>query len=162
MSNYGSTEGHNIPPASLEVYSPTSRRSKTRDLLARPWTRVAVLLSIILFLAVFVKKEGHPSTSSLPSTKTATSKNLHDENEELFYNDQLVNHFSTNGDDATWSNRYYKSINYFEGPGHPIFLIIGGEGALDSGMLYPFVTKHLAPRFGAAVIEIEHRFYGGL
>ena len=164
MSNYGSTEGHNIPPDNLEVYSPTSRKSKTRDLLARPWIRVAILLSIIAFLTVFVKKEGHPSTSSSPSTKTATSKNLHDENEELFYDEQLVNHFpsedTADEDAATWSNRYYKSINYFEGPGHPIFLVVGGEGALDSGMLYPFVTKHLAPRFGAAVVQIEHRFYG--
>ena len=27
-------------------------------------------------------------------------------------------------------------------------------------MLYPFITQHLAPYFGAAVIQIEHRFYG--
>eukprot|EP00804_Cyclotella_cryptica_P001729 CCRYP_009090-RA/>CCRYP_009090-RA protein AED:0.07 eAED:0.07 QI:0/-1/0/1/-1/1/1/0/558 len=86
----------------------------------------------------------------------------HDMNEPLFYDDQLVNHFSTDPDasSATWSNRYYKSTKYFKGPGSPIFVIIGGEGALDHGMLYPFVTEHLAPRFGAAVIEIEHRFYG--
>jgi hypothetical protein len=27
-------------------------------------------------------------------------------------------------------------------------------------MLYPFVTEHLAPHFGAAVVQVEHRFYG--
>jgi hypothetical protein len=39
-------------------------------------------------------------------------------------------------------------------------MIVGGEGALDTGMLYPFVTEVLAKKFGAAVLEIEHRFYG--
>ena len=77
---------------------------------------------------------------------------LHDENEACFYDEQLVDHFSSKDDNtsSTWSNRYYKSTNYFRGPGHPIFLVVGGEGALDNGMLYPFVTQHLAPRFGAA------------
>ena len=27
-------------------------------------------------------------------------------------------------------------------------------------MLYPFVTQNLAQHFGAAVIQVEHRFYG--
>eukprot|EP00956_Cyclotella_meneghiniana_P000554 scaffold607_cov76-Cyclotella_meneghiniana.AAC.5 len=81
----------------------------------------------------------------------------HDINQPFFWDDQLVNHFSN--DTSTWSNRYYKSTKYFEGPGSPIFLVIGGEGALEK-MLYPFITEHLAPRFGAAVIQIEHRFYG--
>jgi hypothetical protein len=79
----------------------------------------------------------------------------------MFYDEQLVNHFSDDPDASkeTWSNRYYKSTKYFKGPGSPVFIIVGGEGALEK-MLYPFVTEHLAPRFGAAVIEIEHRFYG--
>jgi hypothetical protein len=85
----------------------------------------------------------------------------HDPNEAMFYDEQLVNHFSDDPDASkeTWSNRYYKSTKYFKGPGSPVFIIVGGEGALEK-MLYPFVTEHLAPRFGAAVIEIEHRFYG--
>lgn len=81
------------------------------------------------------------------------------ENQPLFYKDQLVDHFDENNDE-TWSNRYYKSKKYFKGAGHPIFMIVGGEGALDTGMLYPFVTEVLAKKFGAAVLEIEHRFYG--
>jgi hypothetical protein len=82
----------------------------------------------------------------------------HDMNQELFYHKQLVNHF--NGSTSTWKHRYYKSTDYFKGPGHPIFHVVGGEGALDFGMMYPFITKHLAPYFGAAVIQVEHRFYG--
>lgn len=88
-----------------------------------------------------------------------SSMSHHDENDALFYNDQLVDHFN-DADTRAWSNRYYKSTKYFGGPGKPIFLVIGGEGALDHGMLYPFVTDVLAKRFQAAVLQIEHRFYG--
>ena len=91
----------------------------------------------------------------------------HDMNQELFYHKQLVNHFngststlSSYNNKDTWKNRYYKSTEYFKGPGHPIFHVVGGEGALDFGMMYPFITRHLAPYFGAAVIQVEHRFYG--
>ena len=70
---------------------------------------------------------------------------------------ELVQHF--NGHNVTWKNRYYKSTHYFQGPGHPIFMLNGGEGALGH-MVYPFLTQHLASYFGAAVLQIEHRFYG--
>ena len=82
-----------------------------------------------------------------------------DMDRELFYNEQLVNHFDDD-DASTWSHRYYASAEHFGGPGHPIFHVVGGEGALDSGMLYPFVTGRLARHFRAAVIQVEHRFYG--
>ncbi|EJK50369.1 hypothetical protein THAOC_30673, partial [Thalassiosira oceanica] len=81
----------------------------------------------------------------------------HDEDEELFYADQLVDHFD--GSTDTWDNRYYASSRYYGGPGHPIFMVVGGEGSLEK-MLYPFVNEHLAFHFGAAVVQIEHRFYG--
>ena len=88
----------------------------------------------------------------------------HDENRELFYHDQLVDHFGEYGENnattaSTWSHRYYNSTEHFGGPGHPIFLVVGGEGGIDR-MLYPFVTRVLSPYFGAAVIQIEHQFYG--
>jgi hypothetical protein len=76
-----------------------------------------------------------------------------------FFKEQPVDHFDT-AFDETWDHRYYKSTEFFGGPGHPIFVIVGGEGALDHGMLYPYVTKVLAKRFQAAVLQIEHRFYG--
>jgi len=101
-------------------------------------------------------------------------------NRELFYLDQLVDHFGNDDDDddeydatntttntttsssssSTWGHRYYATAEHFGGPGHPIFHVVGGEGALDAGMLYPFVTGRLASHFGAAVIQVEHRFYG--
>ena len=139
-----------------------------------PWLRVVAFVSLIILIGfTFCGKSSsnsyqfnrYMSDSSKAAAQLLSVKNtdeiefeLHDENEACFYDEQLVDHFSSNNDNAsssysfstTWSNRYYKSTNYFRGPGHPIFLVVGGEGALDNGMLYPFVTQHLAPRFGAA------------
>ena len=72
---------------------------------------------------------------------------------------QRVDHFDPDNLD-TFQQRYYRKSEYFRGPGHPIFLVIGGEGALDNGMFYPFVDVYLAKRFGAYVLHPEHRFYG--
>ena len=61
--------------------------------------------------------------------------------------------------DKYWDQRYYIDNRHWKGPGHPIFLVIGGEGTLDR-MLYPFINDHLAKTFGAFVVQPEHRFYG--
>ena len=107
-------------------------------------------------LLITNNNKGGSHSSVLPSTSLAGE---HDGNKALFYNKQILDHF---GDDnsSVWSHRYYKSIKHFGGPGHPIFLAVGGEGAFDHGMLYPFVTDVLTKRFGAAVVQPEHRFYG--
>ena len=103
------------------------------------------------------------SINARPSNDVASllgSSLSHDDmNKARFYTEQPVDHFDDE-DPRSWSNRYYQSNKYFAGPGHPIFVIVGGEGALDHGMLYPFVTEVLAKRFKAAVLQIEHRFYG--
>jgi hypothetical protein len=130
-----------------------------------PWLRVVAFVSLIILIGFtfYGKSSTHSNSYQFNRYMSDSSKaaaqlktedenyELHDENEECFYDEQLVDHFSTSSSSSsTWSNRYYKSTNYFRGPGHPIFLVVGGEGALDNGMLYPFVTQHLAPRFGAA------------
>lgn len=76
-----------------------------------------------------------------------------------FYKDQLVDHFDASNK-ATWSHRYYAKRKHWRGPGHPIFLVIGGEGGNDYGMFYPFIERQLAAHFGAYVLHPEHRFYG--
>jgi Serine carboxypeptidase S28 len=74
-----------------------------------------------------------------------------------YFNDQLVDHFAP--DTTTWSNRYYISSEYFKGPGHPLIVVMGGEGPVDE-VFYPFVKDTLAEKFGAFVLQTEHRFYG--
>ena len=87
--------------------------------------------------------------------------------EPLYYDEQLVDHLSTNittsnSNRTYWRHRYYASNKYFHGPGSPIFLIMGGEGEIkpSKGLYYPFIVEHLAKEFGAHVIQPEHRFYG--
>ena len=79
-----------------------------------------------------------------------------------YYPQQLVDHLSSDKNQARWSQRYYTSSAHFAGPGSPIFLILGGEGTIapGGGLNYPFVSDHLAAAFGAFVIHPEHRFYG--
>ena len=91
-----------------------------------------------------------------------------------YYKEQLIYHeSSSNPTDIpdphlrgifytkTWRQRYYLCDKHFKRPG-PIFLIMGGEEEItpQDGILYPFVSEHLAPHFSAMVIQPEHRFYG--
>jgi hypothetical protein len=73
---------------------------------------------------------------------------------------QRTDHFGT--DAATFSQRYYMNDTAFGGPGSPLLVIMGGEGAIPptTGFFYPFVVDVLAPKFKALVLEPEHRFYG--
>jgi pimeloyl-ACP methyl ester carboxylesterase len=116
-----------------------------------------LLLAMTTLLVILSLSYFHKDGSEKPSSTLISQE--HDENEALFYGEQLVDHF---GDKPTefWSHRYYVSTKHFGGAGHPILLVVGGEGSLDHGMLYPFVTNVLAERFGAAVVQPEHRFYG--
>lgn len=83
---------------------------------------------------------------------------------EQFFKEQIVDHLSQDGQygGKLWTQRYYTWDKEFQGPGFPIFVILGGEGSIEptTGLFYPFVTHHLAKIFGAYVIEPEHRFYG--
>lgn len=86
----------------------------------------------------------------------------------LQYEDQLVNHADP-FDARRFSQRYFEADEFFVArrtsgnqSGSPIFVIIGGEGSLDPqrGIFYPWVQYVLAKRFGALVVQPEHRFYG--
>lgn len=100
------------------------------------------LHGLALLIAIFI-------TGSRASQPTA-----------LYYHDQLVDH--TQATENKWTQRYYTSDEHFAGPGHPIFLVMGGEGAIpeSTGLFYPFIHDHLAKHFGAYVLQPEHRFYG--
>ncbi|GMH77670.1 hypothetical protein TrLO_g15817 [Triparma laevis f. longispina] len=79
-----------------------------------------------------------------------------------YFDGAFVNHFTSDPVSSTYTQRYYESSTYFKGPGHPIFLVMGGEGTIEpsTGLFYPYINEVLASKFGAYVIEPEHRFYG--
>lgn len=79
---------------------------------------------------------------------------------ELFYHDMKVDHIHDPNNNSTYSHRYYKKSKHFQGPGHPILVILGGEDALDPPLLFPFVHEAMAQKFGALTLSPEHRFYG--
>jgi len=77
------------------------------------------------------------------------------------YFEQIVDHNNDNSE-ATYKQRFYEKGDYWSGPGAPIFLVMGGEGAIppETGLFYPYVNDVLAEEFGGYVLEPEHRFYG--
>lgn len=81
-----------------------------------------------------------------------------------YFKDQLVTHLDPSSPYARkrFTQRYYTSSTHFQGPGSPIFVVLGGESGIEpsTGLFYPFITDTLAENFGAFVLEPEHRFYG--
>jgi pimeloyl-ACP methyl ester carboxylesterase len=80
--------------------------------------------------------------------------------EPHWFDGQIVDHFAT--DTTTFRQRFYQNDTCFQGPGSPIFVILGGEGGIppETGIYYPWITDILAKNYGALVVEPEHRFYG--
>lgn len=76
------------------------------------------------------------------------------------YFQNLIDHFDPAS--QTYTQRYYQNLTNFKGPGSPIIVIMGGEGAIspDTGIYYPYAGVVFAERVGGAVIEPEHRYFG--
>ncbi|KAJ8512526.1 hypothetical protein OPV22_002960 [Ensete ventricosum] len=70
---------------------------------------------------------------------------------------QTLDHFSPTSH-SRFKQRFYEVLDYYQAPNGPIFLIIGGESELD-GIYHSYVSV-LAKRFGAALVSLEHRYYG--
>ncbi|XXQ34913.1 Thymus-specific serine protease [Plasmodiophora brassicae] len=79
--------------------------------------------------------------------------------EERWFPDQQVDHF--NGENTqTFAQRYFVNDTFWDRQKGPVFLYIGGEGALSPRDAYAGHHMELAEKFHALVIAIEHRFYG--
>ena len=89
-------------------------------------------------------KENHPHFMNVPVNH--------------FENDKTNN--TNNHTTTTYKHRYYVKDTYFQGPGHPIILEVGGEEPNNYGFFYNFIDIDLAQELGALVLHPEHRFYG--
>ncbi|XP_042485380.1 probable serine protease EDA2 isoform X2 [Macadamia integrifolia] len=76
--------------------------------------------------------------------------------DELWF-EQTLDHFSPI-DHRQFRQRYYEFLDYFQAPDGPIFLKLCGESSCD-GISNDY-TSVLAKKFGAAVVSLEHRYYG--
>ncbi|KAK9039733.1 hypothetical protein V6N11_014926 [Hibiscus sabdariffa] len=71
--------------------------------------------------------------------------------------DQTLDHYSPY-DHRQFKQRYYEFLDYFQVPDGPIFLQICGESSCR-GISNDYISV-LAKKFGAAVVSLEHRYYG--
>lgn len=74
----------------------------------------------------------------------------------LWFN-QTLDHFSPY-DHRKFGQRYYEYLDHFRIPDGPIFLVICGESTCG-GISDDYITV-LAKKFGAAMVTLEHRYYG--
>jgi serine protease 16 len=79
---------------------------------------------------------------------------------EHYYPAQHVDHFACNEERTSqvWSQRFFADTTLWGGPGFPVFLQLGGEG--PSGGTPGGLQRELALSHQAALITLEHRFYG--
>uniref|UniRef100_A0A2P2KJI0 Catalytic n=2 Tax=Rhizophora mucronata TaxID=61149 RepID=A0A2P2KJI0_RHIMU len=75
---------------------------------------------------------------------------------ELWFN-QTLDHYSPY-DHRRFQQRYYEFLDHFRTPDGPIFLKICGESSCN-GIANDYINI-LAKKFGAAVVSLEHRYYG--
>jgi pimeloyl-ACP methyl ester carboxylesterase len=71
---------------------------------------------------------------------------------------QPLDHFNTSIN-ATWQQQYQINDAVYK-EGGPIFVMIGGEGPIDSGWLTYGQMYQNAKKHGALIFQPEHRFYG--
>ena len=81
----------------------------------------------------------------------------------LFWFTSPLDHFDRQVD-TTFQQRSFQNATFFDGTG-PVFICVGGEGpALDATVLTTSVhcadMVELAPKVGALMVAVEHRYYG--
>ena len=147
-----SEEDHNKAGAGL---LPPRHKSTGLSLRGLLFSLFGGTLLLLIWLAYSSHVGGLHRHSVRPNSASDTSSSPE---VERFYRHQLVDHFG--GDtQETYAQRYFEDASFFQGPGHPIFVIVGGEGPIEQ-ILYPWVSRELAKSFGALTVCVEHRFYG--
>jgi len=72
--------------------------------------------------------------------------------------EQILDHFNPL-DGRTWNQRYWENWENYK-PGGPAFIMIGGEAEASAGWMRYGKWYEWAQEFGAAMFQLEHRFYG--
>ncbi|PIN26853.1 Prolyl oligopeptidase [Handroanthus impetiginosus] len=120
--------------------------------LAAPALASIPIAFFVLMLAVVSGGASAPRLLRLPESdsKKFLTKEEH-------WMNQTLDHFSPY-DQRQFGQRYYEYLDEFQAPDGPIFLKICGESAC-SGITNDYIGV-LAKKFGAAVVSLEHRYYG--
>ncbi|XP_023550535.1 probable serine protease EDA2 [Cucurbita pepo subsp. pepo] len=113
-------------------------------MVARLWLAVAMAV----FSSAFVN--GHVTLGWLSTRSEFLTQ-------EEFWFDQTLDHFS-HYNRHKFQQRYFEFLDYFRIPDGPIFFRICGEGPCN-GIANDYLSI-LAKKFGAAIVSLEHRYYG--
>merc|ERR1719370_696033 len=74
------------------------------------------------------------------------------------YFEQVLDHFNPI-DERTWKQRFWENLEHYV-EGGPAFIMIGGEAEASPGWLKFGQWYKWAEQQGAALFQLEHRFYG--
>jgi hypothetical protein len=129
--------------------------SETDELLSSPSIKThhkklvcQIGVAVIVVLAFVFLRPGHTDPESRINYRPSYSPNGKREFETpRYYMDQIVDHNNPETS-STYPQKYFANPDFHGGPGHPIFVIIGGEDAVDF-ILYPFVSETLALKHSA-------------
>ncbi|GLU19805.1 hypothetical protein SLE2022_360320 [Rubroshorea leprosula] len=115
-------------------------------------------VSFSLLLLVTLSNFGHgfPAPPSMFLHRLSKSSDCYLTTTALWLN-QTLDHFSPH-DHRQFEQRYYEFLDYFRVPDGPIFLTLCGEYTCN-GIPNDYLSV-LAKKFGAAVVSLEHRYYG--
>jgi len=72
--------------------------------------------------------------------------------------EQVLDHFTAT-DGRSWNQRYWENLEFYQ-EGGPAFIMIGGEAEASAGWLKFGQWYKWAEQHGAALFQLEHRFYG--
>uniref|UniRef100_A0A0D6R0X7 Serine carboxypeptidase S28 family protein n=1 Tax=Araucaria cunninghamii TaxID=56994 RepID=A0A0D6R0X7_ARACU len=113
--------------------------------------KLLVLISMMLMMGVI----SHGAGKILKLTNNSGGGTYLTQDEKWF--SQTLDHYSPT-DHRQFNQRYYEFLDYFQKPDGPIFLKLCGESSCN-GIVNDYITI-LAKKFGAAVVSLEHRYYG--
>jgi hypothetical protein len=105
-------------------------------------------VAVIVGIAFVCLRPGHTYPNSSIKYRPSYSPDGKREPETpRYYMDQIVDHNNPETS-STYRQKYFANPDFHGGPGHPIFVIMGGEDVINY-ILYPFVSETLARKHSA-------------
>ncbi|KAG6475057.1 hypothetical protein ZIOFF_064274 [Zingiber officinale] len=119
---------------------------------------MATLIGALSLVALLFFSSFPPAAESRGSRvrKLEEESNFFLTQKEHWFN-QTLDHFSITGRHK-FQQRYYEFLDHYQAPKGPVFLVVCGEESCD-GIFRNYIVA-LAKKFGAALVSLEHRYYG--
>eukprot|EP01116_Phalansterium_solitarium_P001757 TRINITY_DN11572_c0_g1_i1.p2 TRINITY_DN11572_c0_g1~~TRINITY_DN11572_c0_g1_i1.p2 ORF type:complete len:487 (-),score=200.13 TRINITY_DN11572_c0_g1_i1:218-1642(-) len=113
------------------------------------------MMRVLVALVIFSAATALPSTPFRLFKYPKASAEVQD-----YWFTQKLSHFQYQNNE-TWQQRYFINDTFWNPEkGGPIFLMVGGEGAIDPFLITDVMMLRYAQQYGALCFCLEHRFYG--